>query len=349
MKKALPVLSVCALLAAPALSSAQELITFNGFMAGDTLDQVFSVPGGVGPVVVDGIRPGSMDNEATAFDSSNPTCDDFDLGTPNQTCDMPGPGIGAGGVKGATFENCQDLDIVAIIQEANEPVCVPDDADLVGAEIVFDFSALGTVTINSMKVLDIEDPEEKGAEVQLLGPAPGQALLATIPLPEVGDNGLATVDLGGVAGVETMVVKLNGSGAIDDIEFEEEVEGGAGCTPGYWKQPHHHDSWMGCGPSDDFNTKFMVDVEWGRKCRADSEGDITLNQGLRCRGGGKNALARHGVAALLNSMNTDVEFAYTTAEVKAIVKAGLDAGTKAAANEAKNLLAEQNEMGCDLN
>lgn len=347
MNKALPVLTVCALLAAPALSSAQEVINFNGFNAGDTLDQVFSSPGGVGPVVVDGIRPGSGANEATAFDSSNPTCDDDDLGTPNETCDIPGPGVGAGGEKGQPFENCEDLDIVAIIQE--DTACVPDDADLIGAELVFDFSAVGTVKINSMKVLDIENPEEKDAVVELLGPAPGQVLLATIPLPEVGDNGLATVDLGGVSGVETMVVKLNGSGAIDDIEFEEEVEGGAGCTPGYWKQPHHHDSWMGYGPSDDFNLTFMVDVEWGRKCRADDDGDITLNKGLRCRGGGKNALARHGVAALLNSMNPEVTYAYTTAEVKALVKAALDEGTKAAANEAKNLLAEQNEMGCDLN
>lgn len=346
MKKALPVLSMCALLAVPTLGSAQELITFNGFMAGDTLDQVFSV-GGVGPVLVDGIRPGSIANEATAFDSSNPTCGDLDLGTPNETCAMPGPGKGAGGEVGAPFENCEDLDIVAIIQE--DTGCVPDDADLVGAEIVFDFSALGTVKINSMKVLDIEDPEEKGAEVELLGPAPTQALLATISLPEVGDNGLATVDLGGVAGVETMVVKLNGSGAIDDIEFEEEVEGGAGCTPGYWKQPHHQDSWMGAGPADDFNLTFNVDVEWGRKCRADESGDITLVKGLRCRGGGKNALARHGVAALLNSMNTEVEYMYTAAEVKALVKEALDAGTKAAATAAKNKLAEQNEMGCTLN
>jgi hypothetical protein len=352
MKKALPVLSICALLFAPGVSSAQEVINFNAFNAGDTLENVFSTPGNVGPVVVDGVRPGSSDNEATAFDSSNPTCDDFDLGTPNETCDMAGPGVGAGGEMGMIgTENCQDLDIVAIIQEgpegADQP-CAPDDADLVGAELSFDFSAVGTVTMNSLKVLDIENAEVKGAVVNLYGPVPDAALLATFPLPEVGDNGLATVFLGPTAGVEVMVVKLNGSGAIDDIEFEEE-RGSDGCTPGYWRQLHHFDSWMGAAPADDFNTTFMVDVEWGRKCRADSNGDITLGQGVRCRGGGKNALARHGVAALLNANQTDVAFGLTASEVKAIVKAGLDAGTKAAATAAKNLLATENELGCPLN
>jgi hypothetical protein len=345
MKKALPVLSICALLIAPGVGSAQETINFNGFSAGDTLDQVFSTPGNVGPVVVDGVRPGSSDNEATAFDSSNPTCDDFDLGTPNE--DFMGPGVGAGGEMGSSFQNDEDLDIVAIIQEDTD--CVPDDADLIGAEFVFDFSAVGTVTVHSLKVLDIENPEEKGAVVELFGPVPDAILLASFPLPEVGDNGLDTVSLGDTEGVEVMVVKLNGSGAIDDIVFDEETEGGDGCTPGYWRQLHHLDSWMGVGPMNDFNTTFMVDVEWGRKCRADGMGDITLLKGTRCRGGGKNALARHGVAALLNANQTDVAFGLTASEVKAIVKAGLDAGTKSAANAAKNILAAENELGCPLN
>jgi hypothetical protein len=345
MKTALSALSICALLITPGVSSAQETINFNSFNAGDTLNQVFSTPGNVGPVAVDGVRPGSINNEATAFDSSNPTCDDFDLGTPN--VDFMGPGVGAGGSSGAPYQNDEDLDIIAIIQE--ETACVPDDADLVGSELVFDFSAVGTVTMKSIKVLDIEDPEEKGAVVELYGPVPAAVLLATIDLPEVGDNGLATVSLNSTAGVEVMVVKLNGSGAIDDIVFEEET-GDDGCTPGYWKQPHHLDSWMGMGPDDDFNTVFMVDVEWGRKCTGGAPGDITLLQGLRCRGGGKNALARHGVAALLNSAQTGVDFGLTASEVKAIVQTGLaNPYSKDAATAAKNILAEQNEKGCPLN
>jgi len=93
----------------------------------------------------------------------------------------------------------------------------------------------------------------------------------------------------------------------------------------------------------------MTSTEWGRKCRADGSGDITLLKGTRCRGGGKNALARHGVAALLNANQTAVAFGLTASEVKAIVKAGLDAGTKAAATAAKNILAAENELGCPLN
>ncbi|MGH2544967.1 MAG: DUF7507 domain-containing protein, partial [Ardenticatenaceae bacterium] len=47
--------------------------------------------------------------------------------------------------------------------------------------------------------------------------------------------------------------------------FGEEViiGGGEGCTPGYWKQAHHFDSWVGFDPSDSFDAVFGVTSSFG--------------------------------------------------------------------------------------
>ena len=58
-----------------------------------------------------------------------------------------------------------------------------------------------------------------------------------------------------------------------------------------------------------------------------------------------NALARHGVAALLNASNPDVDFAFTTAEVIALVHDAIVSGDFETAHQ---LLAAANEQGCPL-
>lgn len=53
------------------------------------------------------------------FDSAVPTVGFEDLGSPNQTCCTPGPGIGAGGQMGQPGQNCENLKKVLII--SNNP------------------------------------------------------------------------------------------------------------------------------------------------------------------------------------------------------------------------------------
>ena len=81
-----------------------------------------------------------------------------------------------------------------------------------------------------------------------------------------------------------------------------------GCTPGYWKQPHHLDDWppTGLNPTDNFDTTFGVSY---------FNPDITLLQALQARGGGVNKVARHGTAALLNALHPSVDYPLTPAEV----------------------------------
>jgi hypothetical protein len=110
--------------------------------------------------------------------------------------------------------------------------------------------------------------------------------------------------------------------------------GGQGCTPGYWKQEHHFDSWVGYSPSDSFDAVFGV-----------SYGG-TLAEAAGAKGGGANALARHAVAALLNSATGGVDYLYSTADVISMVQAAFASGDF---NGTKDLFEAQNEMGCPLN
>lgn len=345
MKKFFSLLGACSLFFAPGMASAVEVISFEGFAAGTTVSEVYS-DGLVGPIAVNGTNPvNNAVNAAMIFDSSNPVCDDDDLGSPNETCAGGGPGIGAGGEVGSPYENCSELNNLLIVSELNS-ACQPDDqGNLAGAKLDLDFSALGSVTVHNIDILDVEEGEAVGAAVNLYGA--GDVLLLSLPLPSTGNNGYSREGLGSTSGVVRMEVLLNGSGAIDNVYF---CVDGEGCTPGYWRQPHHYDSWpIGTNPNDDFNTTFDVSVEWGAKCNADSNGDITLAKALRCRGGGKNALARHGTAALLNALSDGVSFGLSAAEVKALVKAAFDSGDRSMILDAKDRLADRNEDGCPLN
>lgn len=74
------------------------------------------------------------------------------------------------------------------------------------------------------------------------------------------------------------------------------------CSPGYWKQDQHFDSWAGYTPNQKFQSVFE-----------NAFPNLTLLQVLSQGGGGLNALGRATVSALLNS--TSVNSPYTAAQV----------------------------------
>jgi hypothetical protein len=211
----------------------------------------------------------------------------------------------------------------------------PDDSATPGSTLSFDYSGFGpgTVTVVSLTVMDTE---EAGGTIALT--TSGNPVPTVIPIPVTG-NGLSAVVPIGVSGVTSMLVTFAGSGAIDNVQLqveEEEPGGGQGCTPGYWKQPRHLDSWVGFSPNQLYETVFGVNASF----------NLTLLGALQQGGGGEKALGRHAVAALLNAANDDVSFAFTTAQVIAIVQAAYATGDF---ETAKNRLAAQNELGCPLN
>lgn len=110
--------------------------------------------------------------------------------------------------------------------------------------------------------------------------------------------------------------------------------GGEGCTPGYWKQTHHFDSWVGYAPGDSYDTVFGVTSSFGG----------TLLDALKRGGGKENALGRHAVAALLNATSS-VDYDLTKAQV---IQAVQDAYASDDFNGVKGDLEELNEQGCPL-
>jgi hypothetical protein len=111
--------------------------------------------------------------------------------------------------------------------------------------------------------------------------------------------------------------------------------GGEGCTPGYWKQSQHFDSWTGYAPTDLFSSVFE-----------DAFPGMTLLQVLGQGGGGLKALGRHTVAALLNTASAGVDYDMTTQGVIDAFNAVYPGGDY---EGQKNIFAGYNELGCPLN
>ncbi|MBK8268209.1 MAG: thrombospondin type 3 repeat-containing protein [Planctomycetes bacterium] len=151
-----------------------------------------------------------------------PTGGDTDLGSPNNSCNPAGPGIGNGGKPSSQYANCVALNKILIVAEnmvdtnpANGLIDSPDDADAGNPKLTFDFLALGTVTAHSITVLDMDT--NSNAKVYLYNLS--NSLIGQISIPVTGDNGKVILSLGNTPNVRKIVVALKGSGAVDDLIF----------------------------------------------------------------------------------------------------------------------------------
>lgn len=113
--------------------------------------------------------------------------------------------------------------------------------------------------------------------------------------------------------------------------------GDKGCSPGFWKQPEHWDSWPATFAPD---TLFAAVFE-------DTFPGATLLDVISLRDGGLDALGRHVVAAVLNAESADVEYPLTTAEVIQLFD-DLHPASTPEYNALKDFLDELNNLGCGL-
>ncbi|MFQ5774566.1 MAG: DUF5801 repeats-in-toxin domain-containing protein, partial [Kiloniellaceae bacterium] len=198
-----------------------DVITFEGLGAGTIVSEVFADRGS-GPIGIAGDNPVEFPgiNTAMIFDSADlpvvgGTTIDTDLGTPNE--DFGGPGVGTGGEAGSAFVNNAPLGNMLIV---TRDLSVPDDSGAANTKLTLDFSSIGPVTMESITVMDIEPGQD--TTVNLFDAA--GTLLASFPVSETGDNGVTLLSLGSTAGVATMEVFLDGSGAIDNVAFTRTVD-----------------------------------------------------------------------------------------------------------------------------
>lgn len=124
--------------------------------------------------------------------------------------------------------------------------------------------------------------------------------------------------------------------------------GGEGCTPGYWRQQHHFDSWEGASPGDLLSSIFMLPSGFVPPEHNVDPATLTLAEALTLRGGKINALTRHAVAAYLNASHSGVSYDLLPSEVVDLYNAAKD-GPKQAIEDAKDTLVDFNEQGCPLN
>lgn len=110
--------------------------------------------------------------------------------------------------------------------------------------------------------------------------------------------------------------------------------GGQGCTPGYWRQPHHYDSWTVLTPDDTYSAVFGVGP------------DMRLGDAIKIKGGKFNALIRHSTAAMLNAYSPGVDYDLTASDVVTAVQNAYSTG---AWKNIKNQLDNLNNQGCPLN
>jgi hypothetical protein len=146
-----------------------------------------------------------------------------------------------------------------------------------------------------------------------------------------------------ITGTATFTALFNGDRGVL-VEFYNSVAppppgGGEGCTPGYWKQSHHFDSWVGYTPNQLFSSVFE-----------NAYPGKTLLQVLSANGNSAGeALGRHTVAALLNaSVGSGVSYDLTTADVINGFN-NVWPGTKNALNGQKDIFEGFNTQGCPLN
>jgi hypothetical protein len=119
--------------------------------------------------------------------------------------------------------------------------------------------------------------------------------------------------------------------------------GTEGCTPGYWKQPQHFDSW----PVD--TTTTLADAGF---VGTGHDASTTLLQALSFQGGptiqdAKDILLRIAAAAYLNSLSVD--YPLSSADVVSMVNAALATNDRETILDLAETLDAENNLGCPLN
>jgi hypothetical protein len=193
------------------------------------------------------------------------------------------------------------------------------------------------------------DHENNSAEAKAYDAKFGGNLITTVPIPIAGDKSIQTIIMN-APNTQRLEVKYKDSGGITNIDLKCAPPKGEGCTPGFWKQSQHFKFWKGYKTTDKFAATFGITGSAADlKIKVDNKyiklKYATLLDALKAQGGGINALARHAVAALLNA-SSGINYTFTVAEVKSMVKDAIQSGSSTKIEDTKNKLEKENERDC---
>jgi hypothetical protein len=167
--------------------------------------------------------------------------------------------------------------------------------------------------------------------------------------PTAGDTTISATTSVIVGGVT--LVRTTGDGLHNDGPNAIKHWQGAftGCTPGFFKQPQHFDSWVGFTQSQLVSSVFTVPANY--TLNGQNLGSFTLLQALSFKGGNTlsgaaQTLLRAAVAAILNS--TAQTYPLTTAQIVAEVNTALASQNRATILAEATRLDQFNNAPCTL-
>lgn len=145
---------------------------------------------------------------AMIFDSSRPSGNDWDLGTPNNKCG--GPGRGSSGEPGSDYENCEPQGNLLIISEDGHQ-WDPDDNNGGG---IFSFEFPVSLKVLGIGVVDVMEHHHNS---DIVIHRDGRDPLVMKP-PPTGENGFALFKLGHKRVNKLEVVLKREAGAVSYID-----------------------------------------------------------------------------------------------------------------------------------
>ncbi len=177
-------------------------------LAGEDMTNVYAA---LGVTISTFNYAGTSASTGISFDSENPTGGDFDLGTPNAA--FGGPGIGDGGA------DTNDTALGNVLIRAENTVDGDDDGRVDepddhahGARFVIDFRK--DTCIDRADLVDVESRERPAEFVMFDGDG---VEIASYVGGGLGNNSVEELSMGD-CGIRQLVVRLRGSGAIDNLE-----------------------------------------------------------------------------------------------------------------------------------
>jgi hypothetical protein len=294
---------------------------------------------------------GCIDEDpATLGEVPDPSCDV--VSTPTRFCDGGSAQLCAevtGGTAPFTYlwsPGGSTSDCINVTDDTVYTVTVTDDNGCVttctGAAIVHPNPDC-TVRVNP------STPQCEGTPVELCADVTGGTAPYTYQWSPGGANtSCITVTLAGNYSV--IVTDANGCTTDCNATVTYIECGGEGCTPGYWKQPHHFSDWT----APYVPNMLFSNACAGAVCFENAFPGKTLltvlSQGGAASPGPNslNNLGRHTVAALLNAANGGVDYPFSALEVINMFNA-VYPGNDTAYNNLKSQFSSANEAGCPLN